>query len=192
MKSYDTAEYAKSRLVETVIRHGNVPVMVYDVGVHSLTNKIIVKYQPIMTESDIAEDEIDNFNLDPVQLGYVNYKNFAYYLTRMPMRKDWRQGLRLLNVVGPDGDRPPVPLKTIAETIIGNFPSFKSCLDKLNSKKTIKSMAFCRDFSVSTEEIQYKGVFPIGKVDMENGNIHINDGMSWIREALDEALEITA
>jgi hypothetical protein len=191
MKSYDTAEYAKSRLVETVIRHGNVPVLVMDVG--TVDGKIWVHYNKIMDgDVDMYGDEIDNFNLDPVQLGYVNYKNFAYYLTRMPMRKDWRQGLRLLNVVGPDGDRPPVPLKTIGETIVGNFPSFKSCLDKLNTKKVLKSVAFCRDFSVSTEEIQYKGVFPIGKVDMENGNIHINDGMSWIREALDEALEIAA
>lgn len=193
MRSYDTAEYARSRLIETVIRHGNKPVMVYDVGVHSLTNKIIIKYQDIMNSDEVMlEDEIDNFNLDPVPLGYVNWKNYAYYLTRMPMRKDWRQGLRLLNIVLPDGDRPPVPLKTVGETIMGNFPSFKSCLDKLNSKKTIKAMAFCRDFSVSTQEIQYKGMFPIGKVDMENGNIHINDGMSWIREALDEALEIAA
>ena len=191
MRSYDTAEYAKSRLVETVIRRGDIPVYVQDVT--TMDGEIWVYYQKLMDGDDeIYGDGLDDFNLDPVPLGYVNYKNFAYYLTRMPMRKDWRQGLRLLNVVGPDGDRPPVPLKTIAETIVGNFPTFKSCLEKLNTKKTIKNIAFCRDFSVSTEEIQYKGMFPIGKVDMENGNIHINDGMSWIREALDEALEIAA
>ena len=191
MKSYDTAEYAHTRLTETVIRHGNVPVLVMSVGTKD--DKIWVQYINLLDGGEtIHGDEIDNFNLDPVPLGYVNYKNLAYYLTRMSMRKDWRQGLRLLNVVGPDGDRPPVPLKTIGETIVGNFPSFKSCLDKLNTKKVIKSIAFCRDFSVSTDEIQYKGVFSIGKVDMENGNIHINDDMSWIREALDEALEIAA
>lgn len=190
MKGYDTASYAATRLNETVIRKGLEPILV-----HSCTDGykgIKVQYQYIVSGAS-GEDYLHNLNLDPVPLGYVNFNGNAIYLTRMPMRQDWKQGLRDRNITTADGFNNPLPYHVIANTIIGKFPTIKNCLERLNSSNMNTAMAFNRDFCVERSgNLKYKSLFDIGNINMDNANINIDDSFSWVREAFEECMENAA
>ena len=190
MRRYDTAEYAATRLVDTIIMHNNEPVLVHKVGM--MDDQISVRCTKLLDEEDkMMEVYLSECDINPVSLGYVNHKKNAHYIMRAPMRRDWRQGLRMLNIVDSEGANPRnIPYRTIAHTIMGRFPSFVSTLERLNSKDKIVRMAFSRDFSVTNKgSLTYKGLLDVGTVNMENGSILINDNCNWIGEALDESLE---
>lgn len=190
MRGYDTAEYAASRLVETIIMYDGEPVLVRSVGM--MDDQISVRCTRLLDEEDKLMDVyLDDCDINPVSLGYVNHKKTAHYIMRAPMRRDWRQGLRMLNIVDSEGASPRgIPYRTIAHTIMGSYPTFKSSLERLNGKDKILRMAFSRDFSVTKEgDLTYKGLIDVGKVDMNSGSILIHDNCNWIGEALDEALD---
>lgn len=190
MRGYDTAEYAASRLIDTIIMYDKEPVLVHRVG--TTDDRISLRCTKLLDEEDkMIEVYLSDCDINPVSLGYVNHKKNAHYIMRAPMRRDWRQGLRMLNIVDVDGASPRgIPYHTIAQTIMGNFPTFKSSLDRLNGKDKIQRIAFSRDFSVDlTGILTYKGMIDVGNVDMNNGSILINDNCNWIGEALDESLE---
>lgn len=189
MRGYDTAEYAATRLVDTIIMHNNEPVFVHKIGVKD--DKISVRCTRLLDEEDkVMEVYLSECDINPVSLGYVNYKKSASYIMRTPKRNDWRQGLRMLNIVDVEGSSPRgIPYRVIAQTIMGKFPTFQSSLERLNSRDKIVSMAFSRDFSITNKgALTYKGLIDVGNVSMENGNVLIHDNCNWVGEALDEAL----
>lgn len=191
MKSYDTAEYAHTRLSETIIRLGDIPVYVLNT-VQDGAN-IIVNYNDIMDDGPPKSAPLDQFNLDPVPLGYVNFKGRTSYLSRMPMRKDWRQGMRISNIADLGGLNPhSMPYKVIGQTIIGKYPTFERCIQALNRKvKPVSSIAFSRDFAIHLEEgkLEYKGVLKVGNVNLQTGDVKIDDKSNWVREAFAESME---
>jgi len=193
MQTYDTAEYARTRLNETIIRYKGAPVMVHDC---QQDGKLIrVAYTFISGDDEgVHHASLDEFNLDPVPLGYVNFKNNAHYLTRAPMRRDWRQGLRMMNIFDPEGANPrQIGWKAVAETIVGKFPTFSSAIGKLQTSLEsgrASKIAFHRDFSLNTRGVlEYKGMFNVGEVDIATRFVTINDRSSWCREAFEEAME---
>lgn len=189
MRGYDTVDYAKSRLVETIIMKGKEPVMV--LAVQGTDDKIVVVYNSLLgNKDDLKNCLLSECDLNPVQLGYVNHKISAHYIMRSPMRRDWRQGLRMLNLVTSDGENPRgVSWSSIANTIVGSFPTFKSAIERLNTSER-KRIAFHRDFSMARDGVlEYKGLITVGTVNMTNGNVMIDDGTKWVAEAFDEAME---
>lgn len=190
MRGYDTAEYAASRLVDTIITHQGEPILVRSVGM--IDNEIAIRFNSLLDdEDDVREAYLSDCDLNPVSLGYVNHKKDSHYIMRAPMRRDWRQGLRMLNIIDPEGNSPRLlPYRVIAQTIMGRFPTFQSTLERLNGKEKIIRMAYSRDFSITNEgSLTYKGLIDVATVNMENGSIHINDNCNWVGEALDESLE---
>lgn len=191
MKSYDTVAYARTRLVETIVMREKEPVMI--MSVDGEDNNILLTYNPILASKGVfSQDKLSNFDLNPVSLGYVNHKGVAHYLMRTPMRKDWRQGLRMLNVVDAEGMNPRlISYRSMAQTMMGKFPTFKSTLDTLSRGRDYIAQAFHRDFSISRDGVlQYKGIFNVGNVDMSNGSVLIEK--NWVREAFEEAMEKAA
>ena len=87
---YDTAEYANSRLAETIVRIGDVPIYVVCVRAG-----MVVEYTILDSDDDSVHTcKLEELNLEPVPLGYFNTHKSAYYASRQPRRDDWRQGLR--------------------------------------------------------------------------------------------------
>jgi hypothetical protein len=176
-------EYANSRLNETIVRRGDVPIWVYGVK-----PGMLVQYVEL---SKIEEHEakmcpIDELDLHPVPLGYCNYNKHATYLCRMPMRRDWRQGLRRGNFTGTGAIDPHrIPYESIAQTIIGDYPSFKGALGAV---KKIKSVAWHRHWAVdSALQVFYKGrVRPVGNVVGEA--VILEPSYTYLNEALKESL----
>lgn len=188
MKSYDTVAYARTRLIETIVMREKQPVMI--MVVDGEDDDILLGYNPILEgKGEIRFDKLSNFDLNPVSLGYVNHRGVAHYLMRTPMRKDWRQGLRMLNVVDAEGMNPRlISYRNMAQTMMGKFPSFKSTLETLNRADNYLSQAFHRDFSIKRGgDLEYKGIFNVGNVDMSNGSVLIEK--NWVREAFEEAME---
>jgi hypothetical protein len=49
----------------------------------------------VVLEGDVKKVSLDDLDLSPVPLGWCNLtEHGAYYLARVAMRKDWKQGLR--------------------------------------------------------------------------------------------------
>lgn len=190
MKGYDTAAYAATRLAETVIRLKGVPVLVTTCEQNG--KNILVHYTHIMEDAPPSANVIEDFDLDPVPLGYVNFGGKASYISRMPMRKDWRQGMRMSNIVDTSGYNPTrMPLRVICQTIVGDFPSFDRAIAGVTRKsRAASSVAFHRDFAVTADgKLEYKGIVKAGEVNLEDASVSIPQNMNWIREAFAEAME---
>lgn len=176
-------DYAHSRLHETIVRRGEVPVWVYGVRAG-----MVVQYVEL---SQIGSEEpkecpIDELNLQPVPLGYCNYNKHATYLSRMPMRRDWRQGLRRGNFIGIGAVDPNrIPYESIAQTIIGDYPTFNGALTAV---KKVKSVAWHRHWAMDSDlRVFYKGrVRHIGKV--VEGVVILEPSYTYLNEALKESL----
>ena len=90
--NYDTSDYAASRLVDTIVRIGQDPVRIISV------NDLAAIEVESLIRARRKRVNFNELNLEPVQLGYVNYQGQAVYACRMPKRNDWRQGLRYDNM----------------------------------------------------------------------------------------------
>jgi hypothetical protein len=177
-------EYANSRLNETIVRRGNTPVYVYNVSVG-----MKVQYVPLdkVEEGPIEVCDIDELDLHPVPLGYCNYNKSAVYLSRMPMRRDWRQGLRRGNFITKGSGIDPfrIPYAALNQAILGDYPTFKGALDAV---RKVKSMAWHRHWAVDNGlQVMYKGaVKPVGNV--IDGEIVLDSRYMHLSEALKESL----
>lgn len=193
MRGYDTAAYAASRLVDTIILCDGAPVIVRSVQSSLEGAGITVKYTEILDPSEkMKKADISKFDLNPVRLGYVNYRKNPVYLTRAPMRRDWRQGLRALNIYDADGNNPRmIPYHVIAQTIMNRYPSFQSALEALSSPLFEQGgLAYHRDFSLSREgKLEYKGMFNVAQVNMDNGDVVIKPEFAWVGEAFNDSME---
>lgn len=193
MKGYDTAEYARTRLLETIIRFEGRPVMVANCEDHG--NTIMIHFNEIMGDHPPDAKPIEMFDLDPVPLGYVNFSARATYITRMPMRKDWRQGMRMSNIADVSGFSPTrMPFRVLGKTIMGDFPTFHRAIEGVSRKsKPAESMAFSRDFAVTNEGIlQYKGILNVGEVNLSEASVIFPEKNNWVREAFNEVMENAA
>lgn len=182
---YDTVEYARSRLNDTVIMYQGNPFLVQTITRREQGGKLVVVGMLIEREAPM-EVFLEDCDIKPVSLGYVNYNKKAFYTMRMPMRRDWKQGLRYLNLIDVDGRQfNGVGYSVFVNTIKNHYPSFQNAVKSLSN---CRSMAFHRDFCIDENyNIIYKGLFTVAKY--EEGDIgSFTIQKEWIREALDEAV----
>lgn len=176
----DDHEYAHSRLVETIVRLRGEPVYV-----HSVKKGMVVTYHRLDNE-EISHCKANELDLHPVPLGYCNYNKYACYLTRIPMRRDWRQGLRRGNFSSLSGlSAERIPYDAIRKVIIGDYPTFAAAIAAV---KKIKSLAWHRHWAVDTHgQVLHKGAErPVGKI--VNGEVELDSRYMYLTEALKESL----
>lgn len=192
MKGYDTADYAATRLIETIILYKGRPVKVTNC-LQQAAKKIWIVATDIENGA-IVQDYLDNFDMNPPLLGYVNTEKQCTYMTRMPMRKDWKQGLRKNNLVSYSGYAPDIAMKFIAKTIMGVFPSVGEACARINKFNAAGNgykggQAFDRNFAIDQfGRVWYKNIFQIGVVDMKTSGIKVDPAYEWTREALMEVV----
>lgn len=182
MQMYDDAAYARSRLVETVVMCRGLPVVVDDIRAKTAALRILNTNEQLIVKAD----ELD---ITPVKLGYINESNRALYLTRTPMREDWRQGLRArsIRVVGYDSKiYEPAPA-SLYDTILGIYPKLEYCFSVVKAN-VADSFAFSRNFALKNEgKLLYKGKWEVGHIE-ENKQYELFPKFDWVREMLDEEL----
>lgn len=177
----DDWSYANSRLGETIVRLKGVPVYIFQVG-----PGMSVKYSKLEEIDNPSFCLVDDLDLKPVPLGYCNYNKNACYLARIPMRRDWRQGLRRGNFASLSGHAAErIPYDTLGQVILGDYPTYKACLDAV---RKVKSIAWHRHWAVDNGlQVFYKGATrPVGNV--VDGVVQLNSRSHYLAEALSESL----
>lgn len=147
----DNIPYAKQRLVGTIVRIKNEPVKVVDISPKGIATAYFLK-----DDKEFFTD-IDNLNLEPVPLGYINWRKNCYYMVRKPIREDWRQGLRMGNAafIGEQGFM-EFPRRELRDTILNQYPTFAQAVEAVTKQGATK-VAFNRVFAVSSgKELFYK------------------------------------
>ena len=177
---YDCADYASSRLVDTLVRLDGKAVRVVSVeGDIECT----VETFPNGERSTIDIDELD---LKSPPLGFVNGGGRAYYVARKPMRQDWRQGVRPNSVRSVNtGSR--VSLHTLAKCIDGDFPTFAKASAMLGDWREV---ALSREFSISKRRgsiiINYKWYGSVGVI--VGGKVSLTDGYQYLSKEVEGLL----
>lgn len=183
---YDDINYANGRLVGTIVRLKDEPVKVNDIYLQVDGITATVKHLKNGYNKDVLLNEL---NLEPVPLGFCNTPRGLSYLTRVPLRRDWRQGLRQHNMVALMGVDPRFATERyLRRTIVGDYPTFKDALKQLKERKEDygfdHKIAFCRDFAIDesygTPKILYKWFGVVGDVKggipkLINKFAHLND-----------------
>lgn len=186
MLPYEEPQYAGTRLRESIVRFKGEPVFVLQVGAKGGK----VAFQTLARAEDhelagIGECTLQDLDINPVPLGYVNEAKFAYYVSRCPVREDWRQGLRKNTMrTIPGGIN--VNFKFLRQTILGKYPNLKDALKLVNDRER-ESVAFSRSFAISRGGIlHHKGQWQVGEID-ERGYTLLPK-FQWVEEALNEEL----
>ncbi|MGL5323574.1 MAG: hypothetical protein ACRC91_02435 [Aeromonas sp.] len=173
-------EYANSRLCDSVVRLDDVPVMVHAV------NRDGTVAGSSLTDGKEIRCNLEDLNLVPVELGYVNYDGHAHYVMRKPVRRDWRQGLRHNNMISDTIPVPHLPWAAIAKAINNNYPTFEQARLMLKGKRGMHSIAWCRDFAIIKGwEVKHCGD-KVGKVVGEK--VVLDEAFQYLKEALEETL----
>lgn len=172
---YKDAEYANSRLYETIVRLNGEPVMVGHVHGNMTC-----------TISRDGEEEVvllDDLDLSAPPLGYVNYRRGAVYLSRKPMRRDWRQGIRssqLVSILDPDAG---ISTRMIMSCIRGG--SFVPLAEALESFIERNSVALSRTVALINKgdriAVMHRwdevGIIEDGKIVLTANNTHLKEMM---------------
>jgi len=155
MKQRWKGDDVKARLHGTIIRYKSHP---YLCGVdgHSIN---LIDLQTGSTVGTVDSDD-DLLDVSSVPLGYVNIVHPDYklcvYLKRDPLRR-FKQGVEvdiLTQKILRDGwspiSRDIIRSKSLVDTILGRFPSYKEALDFI-TKKGFHSVALSRDIALKRE-----------------------------------------
>jgi len=127
---------------------------------------------------------IDELDLHPVSLGFVNHRGGVSYVCRVPKRGDYRQGLRRENSKSMIGGYPP--WEAISKTVTNNFPSFNMAFSE--AKKSGLSRAWCRHWAIGPQgELIYRYHGVVGSI-TENKEPALKNSFMYLKEYLNEAL----
>lgn len=171
-------EYANSRLQGTIVRIGEEPVFVHQIDHKCSAQVALLK--------DIYNDfqvDMNELNLVPVPLGMCNFDNQVSYLSRIPMRRDWRQGLRRENFTSSNINHALVPPEVLGQVIVGIYPTLKEALERMGKGL---STAFHRHWAIQKDKtLMYKRDI-VGLVN--NGVLMLDREYQYLAEALEEVV----
>lgn len=194
MYTNDDLGYVKGRLLGTVISHRNKAVLVNNVVKNSAKKPFTIASMEILTDKEIA-DTLDNYDLVPVPLGFVNLdndwnrkKSGAIYLSRTPIRQDWRQGFRMHQARFEYNDKGILPdLKSVAETIEGIFPSLDEAAERA---KQAGRTAWTRHFAVNNDGgILYRGFGLVGSfLNIKDREFKLDEKCHWVEDRLKQVI----
>lgn len=140
---YDDDRHARLRLCDSlVLTKRGTPILVNDV----INGKVVYSIGPELSRRGSCD--LSKVNVSPPPLGYLNLYRGCTFLSRVPKRRDWRQGLRPNNVKTGSGDS--ATFSMINSYYRQKYPSFQEALLK-------GSCAFSRVFAVDGSALMYKG-----------------------------------
>lgn len=195
---FDTREEAAMRLDGTVILGPRGPVYVRE-----MRSEKLVRYRELDERGGLRDEEITGdlskgFCIKPFPLGYVNWRDSCLYLQRMPVRK-YKQGLHdlAISVVNNGGHGVRWRLNRLYEEpgffsmCKGGYPSLEEVVMMMGSGNYL-SRAFDREWALGFRDgkshtLFYKGR-EVGLHFQDGGAFLLNDGRSYLQEALKEVI----
>lgn len=140
---YDDVDYARARLNGTMVSYKGEPAFVDNV--RDLDN-VVISVWP--RNGDFISVSVDDLDLTPPQLGFMNLQESCHYVTRMPMRQ-WKQGFRpnQAETYGPPARLPHSSHHFFINLYKGIYPSYEECMETVCCEEA-KSKAFSRHFGI--------------------------------------------
>lgn len=182
--------YASTRIVQTIVRtkKGD-PVYVISVGGDGVCYCCPIDKEWRVENADrIHLDELD---MKPVRLGYVNTAGEASYIQRIPMRRDWKQGLRSENCHGSHRGLYAMPMKDVKNCILGIYPTFSTALKDSKvgvARGRVKVLAWHRHWALSSRgDVYYKDYQKVG--DLDGDKVVLDKKFKYLEEYLAETLK---
>lgn len=183
--------YAITRLVGTIVRESatNEPVIV-----HAISEDGMCHCQYLEDDVRTSFIHLDNLNLKPVSLGYVNNGGSATYMRRIPKRRDWKQGLRRENCMSSSGRNiGNFPYRYLRDSIINRFPTFQRAVAESVGKirnGNIKHIAFHRHWAVKGGKNLYYKEELVGNIVFidEQPTVELLENKWHLKEYLEEIL----
>jgi len=138
---YDDAPYARTRLIGTVVLSKKTPVLV-----DKITPDLKAVVVPVLQKkAKPFVVDCHELNVLDFTLGFVNVGVSAKFLSRVPLRRDWRQGLRPANVHSSQG---VAHVEDIAKALLHRYPSFTQAVAQVKTHK-VNTVAWCQDFALN-------------------------------------------
>ena len=149
---HDDLEYAQRRLNNTLVRLSNGhPFMVLNTRFNE--NFRVVCEGEDLKLRELKTAPLTDIDLTPVPLGFVNAEGGKVaYVSRKPMRRDWKQGLSN-NSISVWGDGRFNSFRALVQPILKEYPSFARALEQIQTRKGV---AFSRDFALINSDNQIK------------------------------------
>lgn len=179
--------YAGTRITGTIVRllKDGEPVLVANV-----LNNGICLVSKICKINDIQEVHLDELDLTPVKLGYINCAGQAAYLMRIPIRRGPNnQGLRAENSMCNNGRRLfGLPMDALRNCILGKYPSFEKARTSSAVAKDgeVKCIAFDRHWAIHGKFLMYKNNLVVGSI--EGKKPVLQDRFKHLAESLAEVV----
>jgi len=180
--------YANSRLSGSIVRtEEGEPVFVFDVLSSSLCT-----LEVLLTGKNMDYD-FKKLNIDPVPLGFCNTAPFCTFLKRMPLRRDWRQGLRQRSLRSNRDFSIGNNHIILSRTITGSYPRISAILDLLDDGDT-RIIAFARNWAIGkvgpseTRYLYYKDLGKVGHIKKKNNSFRLNTSKRYLKESLLEII----
>jgi len=181
---HDNRDYTAMRLNGTVVREikNKRLVLIREIGYD--VKGLVASVQTLIRGARQYIVHLDELNLASPKLGNITFEGRVYYVSRMPKRNDWRQGLRQENLVFVDRGRMHnyhLPsLKYLAAPIFRDYLRYEKCIER--------GGAFSRTFSLDPDlKLWYKCQKVVGQ-DV-NGVPVLDEKFMWLKEALEDAVE---
>lgn len=177
----DDWTYADSRLRGTIVRCKGELFQVSQVRPGGSVQGFWVKNELMVTV------RLEDLDLKPIPLGFVNHKGVATYVMRVPRRDDWKQGVRNKTLHGIGG----VPVEKLPHTALiqpidNLYPTFNEAFDLVMGE--MSCVAWCRVFAItSRRRIIYKGLGDVGRVSPDRVPT-LYDNKQHLQQALEASL----
>lgn len=185
---YDTVDYAKQKLVGTVVRLNNgEPIRILDV-----VDKMLVVFVKCPDEEQAKTTDFKNIDISSPPLGFINTKKGAFFISRIPKRNDWRQGVRSENcskvaVSALGGGR--LTTNEIMAAIVG--PKEQPFWKATEEAKGLcgLSLAIHRHWAITNLNIYYKWD-KVGSYNTTTGEISFNKDYAYLESRFYEDCQV--
>lgn len=175
-------DYAENRLSGSIVRlvDSGEPIQVVDID-HTGRCRF---FHLDGRDSEPVFCNLNDLNVRPVPLGYVNCGKSVAYLMRVPKRRDWKQGLRRNSCYSSGQDFEDLHGVAIRNCILGRYPTFDRAVNiTLGDKPTRNDTAFSRHWAINSRGwVLYKNHMKVGVI--EGGAVKLDSEFLYLREVL--------
>lgn len=183
--------YAQTRIQGTILRIQKSGEPVYVASVSNDGTCVVIPIEHShLTMDHAVRVGVDDLDMHPVSLGYVNVAGEATYLMRIPMRRDWKQGLRSENCYSSGRRLSQMPMKAVRSCIMNKYPTFKKvCTDIEAAVKNnrVKTLAWHRNWALRSDTtVFYKNLRVVGR--LVGGAVVLDKGNEHLKECLEESM----
>jgi hypothetical protein len=200
---YDNADYAASRLRNSMLftkKYGKKKPYHID-NVSAARSGRLIAGCHLLVKNDTGKGTtmpLDEFDLSNSQLGYVQLDTEVLWLSRSPNRRNYRQGLRVDNILSmvyngrssglqhATRGGAPLGLREIASAISQDYTSFFDALEM--SEDVFKAVPFSNDFAVyGGDKLLYQNMYAVGSI-TDNKEAVLGEPFACLAELLEAAI----